>query len=105
MNPRARTLTYTGVAISCAGFLLITLAWGLVAGKTEVSDQVVPLVGAGGGGFALVLAGLAVVATAAQRQDAHARQLLHDQLTRLGLEPDRPDELGQTQLVGRELAS
>ena len=71
---------YIGVAITIAGFVLLLIAWGQVAGETQVSLQLPYLVSAGLTGLALVMVGLTVVTIASEQRDAAARDRQMDQL-------------------------
>jgi hypothetical protein len=71
---------YIGVAIAIAGFVLLLIAWGQVAGETQVSLQLPYLVSAGLTGLALVMVGLTVVTIASEQRDAAARDRQMDQL-------------------------
>jgi hypothetical protein len=71
---------YIGVAIAIAGFVLLLVAWGQVAGETQVSLQLPYLVSAGLTGLALVMVGLTVITIAAEQRDAAARDRQMDQL-------------------------
>lgn len=68
---------WVGLGVVAVGLAAIVLAWGLVASAVEVHDQVVALVGAGVGGLAVVIVGLALVnaAVARREEDDHRRQL------------------------------
>jgi hypothetical protein len=72
--------TYIGIGIAIAGFVLLLVAWGQVAGETQVSLQLPYLVSAGLTGLALVMVGLTVVTIAAEQRDAVARDRQMDQL-------------------------
>jgi hypothetical protein len=72
--------TYIGIGITVAGFVLLLVAWGQVAGETQVSLQLPYLVSAGLTGLALVMVGLTVVTIAAEQRDATARDRQMDQL-------------------------
>jgi hypothetical protein len=71
---------YIGIAIAIAGFVLLLVAWGQVAGETQVSLQLPYVVSAGLTGLALVMVGLTVVTLAAEQRDAAARDRQMDQL-------------------------
>lgn len=71
---------YIGIAIAIAGFVLLLIAWGQVAGETQVSLQLPYLVSAGLTGLALVMVGLTVVTIASEQRDAAARERQMDQL-------------------------
>lgn len=88
--------TYTGIGLVVIGFALIGLAWGRVAGLTDVARQTPYLISAGFTGLALVMCGLVAVNIAAKRQDAaeRARQFaqLSDVLRELRRAIDDDDE-------------
>jgi hypothetical protein len=73
-------VTYIGVAVAMIGFVLILVAWGQVAGETQVYLQVPYLVSAGLTGLGLVMVGLTVVNVAAKARDAADRDRQMDQL-------------------------
>ena len=73
-------LTYIGVGVAVLGFVLILVAWGQVAGETQVYLQVPYLVSAGLCGIGLVMVGLTIVNVAAKQRDADARDRQMDQL-------------------------
>jgi hypothetical protein len=73
-------LTFIGIAIAVAGFVLIVVAWGQVAAQTQVYLQMPYLVSAGLTGLALVMVGLTVVNVAAKQRDAVDRDRQIDQL-------------------------
>ena len=73
-------LTYTGIGVAMLGFVLILLAWGQVAGETQVYLQVPYLVSAGLTGIGLVMVGLTIVNVAAKQRDAADRDRQIDQL-------------------------
>ena len=73
-------LTYIGIGVAVVGFLLILLAWGQVAGETQVYLQVPYLVSAGLTGVGLVMVGLTIVNVAAKQRDAADRDRQIDQL-------------------------
>jgi hypothetical protein len=72
--------TFIGIGVAIVGFVLILVAWGQVAGETQVSLQLPYLVSAGLTGLALVMVGLTVVSVAAEQRDAAARDRQIDQL-------------------------
>ena len=65
--------TWTGVAVSTIGLVLLVVAWGKTAGLTNVALQIPYLVSAGFTGIGLVLVGLTIVNVAAKRQDSLER--------------------------------
>lgn len=73
-------LIYIGIAVAVVGFLLILLAWGQVAGETQVYLQVPYVVSAGLSGVGLVMVGLTIVNVAAKQRDAADRDRQIDQL-------------------------
>jgi hypothetical protein len=72
--------TYNGVGVAVLGFVLILVAWGQVAGETQVYLQVPYLVSAGLTGLGLVMVGLTIVNVAAKQRDAADRDRQMDQL-------------------------
>jgi hypothetical protein len=72
--------TFFGIAVAIAGFVLILVAWGQVAGETQVSLQLPYLVSAGLTGLGLVMVGLTIVSVAAEQREAAARDRQMDQL-------------------------
>jgi hypothetical protein len=73
-------VTYIGVAVAVLGFVLILVAWGQVAGETQVYLQIPYLVSAGLTGVGFVMVGLTVVNVAAKQRDAADRDRQMDQL-------------------------
>ena len=80
LRPGSPTITYIGVGVAVLGFLLILLAWGQVAGETQVYLQIPYLVSAGLTGVGLVMVGLTVVNVSAKQRDAADRDRQMDQL-------------------------
>ena len=80
LRPGSPGLTYIGVGVAVVGFLLILLAWGQVAGETQVYLQVPYLVSAGLSGIGLVMVGLTIVNVSAKQRDAADRDRQMDQL-------------------------
>jgi hypothetical protein len=76
-DPSSHALTYLGVLVTVAGFVLIAVAWGAVAGLTDVWRQMPYLLSAGLPGLGLVMTGLVLVNIASRRRDAaeRARQM------------------------------
>lgn len=74
MKPVRATLTYLGIAVVAAGFAVILVTWGIVAGMTAVPLQLPYLLSGGLTGIGLVMTGLTVVSVNAKRLDAAARQ-------------------------------
>jgi hypothetical protein len=80
LRPGSPALVYIGVGVAVVGFLLILLAWGQVAGETQVYLQIPYLVSAGLTGIGLVMVGLTIVNVAAKQRDAADRDRQMDQL-------------------------
>lgn len=80
--------TYFGIAVTLGGFVLIAIAWGAIAGETNVALQMPYLVSGGITGLALVMIGLTIISVASRRRDAALREqqtaLLADALRELG---------------------
>jgi hypothetical protein len=74
------TWTWVGVLVVAAGFVLLAVAWGQVAGETQVYLQVPYVVSAALVGLGLIMVGLTVVSIAARQQDATARDHQIEQL-------------------------
>jgi hypothetical protein len=75
--------TYLGVALLVAGCVLLAVAWGLVAGKTQVSIQIPYLLSAGFPGVGLVMVGIGLVILGARESDARARRQQQEELINL----------------------
>lgn len=73
MRPVSPILTYLGIALAVAGFVVILLAWGRVAGQTAVPLQMPYLLSGGLTGLGLILSGLTLINVNVKRQDASAR--------------------------------
>jgi hypothetical protein len=71
---------WIGLVVCAVGFLLILLAWGQVAGETQVYLQLPYLVSAGLTGLALIMVGLTIVNVSTKRRDAAERARQIDQL-------------------------
>jgi hypothetical protein len=74
--------TFAGVGVSIVGLVLLVVAWGKVAGLTNVALQIPYVISAGFTGLALVVIGLTVVNVSVKRTDALERTR---QLTELRL--------------------
>lgn len=87
LRPLSPTPTFLGIGVAAVGFVLLAIAWGQVAGETNVALQMPYLISGGLFGLALVMVGLTVVSVAAKRRDAALReqqiQLLADALREL----------------------
>lgn len=66
-------VTWIGLGVTTIGLILLVVAWGKVAGLTNVGLQMPYLVSAGFTGVALVLVGLTIVNIDAKRADGAAR--------------------------------
>jgi hypothetical protein len=80
LRPSSPVLTYLGVGVAIVGFVLILIAWGQVAGETQVYLQIPYLVSAGLTGVGLVMVGLTIINVAAKQRDAADRDRQMDQL-------------------------
>lgn len=80
LRPEKGALIWLGIACAAAGFTLIFVAWGMIAGETQVYFQIPYLVSAGFTGLALVMVGLTAVNVAAARHDSSERMRQTDQL-------------------------
>jgi hypothetical protein len=80
LHPDGPALVWLGLGAAAAGFVLIAIAWGQVAGETQVYLQLPYLVSGGLSGLGLIMVGVTVVNVAAKRRDARARQRQIDQL-------------------------
>ena len=88
LRPLSPVPTYIGIAVVAAGFVLLAVAWGGVAGESNVARQVPYLVSGGLFGVGLILVGLTIVNVSAKRRDSALRerqiQLLASALQQLG---------------------
>lgn len=66
--------TWTGLALTAAGFIMITVAWGKTAGEIDVPLQLPYVMSAGFIGLALVCVGVTLVAIDVRLRDSAARQ-------------------------------
>lgn len=66
--------TYLGVALVVAGFAVLVVAWGGVAGTLYIPLQLPYLASGGFGGFAILSTGLALLNIGAKRRDAALRE-------------------------------
>jgi hypothetical protein len=76
----ASALTWIGLVIAAAGFVVIAFSWGKVAALLDVSLQLPYVVSGGLTGLALVMVGMTAVNVAARRQDARERAEQIEQL-------------------------
>lgn len=67
-------LVWFGVAVVAAGFILIFIAWGKVAGTLNVGVQMPWIVSAGFTGLGLVLVGIGIANGAVRHQDSAERE-------------------------------
>ena len=74
LRPLSPAPTYIGVAVTTAGFVLLAIAWGGVAGNDDVVRQLPYLVSGGLAGLGLILVGLTVINISAKRRDAALRE-------------------------------
>ncbi len=83
LRPESPVPTFVGIGVSLLGFVLILVAWGQVAGESQVFLQIPYVLSGGLTGIALVMSGLTIVNVAAKRQDAAARDRQNAQLMSL----------------------
>jgi hypothetical protein len=76
----ASSWIWIGVAVAAAGFVLLAIAWGQVAGETEVYLQIPYLVSAAFVGVGVIMVGLTALVVAAKEQDAAAHRREVDEL-------------------------
>jgi hypothetical protein len=74
LRPLSPAPTYIGIVLVAAGFVLLAVAWGGVAGQSNVALQIPYMVSGGMGGLALIMVGLALVSIATRRRDAAMRE-------------------------------
>lgn len=75
----APTWVWMGMGLCVLGFILIAVAWGQVAGETQVHLQLPYVVSAALVGLGLVIVGLTVLNIATRQRDGldHDRQIAH----------------------------
>ena len=95
----ASSWTWIGVAVAAAGFVLLAIAWGQVAGETEVYLQIPYLVSAAFVGVGVIMVGLTALVVAAKEQDAAAHRREVDEL--LAAIEDLRQSLAETRGGGR----
>ena len=71
---------WIGLAVAAVGFVLLAIAWGQVAGETEVYLQVPYLVSAAFVGVGVILVGLTALVVATKEQEAAAHRHEVDEL-------------------------
>lgn len=76
-------LLYLGMALVVAGFALIAITWGRVAGLTSVPLQLPYLVSGGFASVGLILVGLTIVNIDSRVRDAARRDRQLGQVTEL----------------------
>ena len=65
--------TWSGLALTCLGALLLVLAWGRTAALTNVALQIPYVLSAGCTGLGCVAVGVTILNLSAKRQDAALR--------------------------------
>jgi hypothetical protein len=73
LSPLSPAPTYAGVVLVLAGFVLLAITWGQVAGETNVAAQLPYFVSGGLVGLGLIMVGLTTVSIAAKRRDSQLR--------------------------------
>ena len=74
MKPVRPTLTYLGIAVATAGFVVILVTWGKVGALTVVPLQMPYLLSGGMVALGLIMTGLTLISVNAKRMDAAARE-------------------------------
>ena len=74
MRPVSPILTYVGIVVAAAGFVVLLITWGKVGALTAVPLQLPYLVSGGLVGLGIVMTGLTLISVNAKRQDASARE-------------------------------
>ena len=74
MRPVSPILTYVGIVVAAAGFVVIMITWGKVGALTVVPFQMPYLLSGGLVGLGLIMTGLTLISVNAKRQDASARE-------------------------------
>ena len=72
-SPLSPIPTYVGMTLIVAGFVLLAITWGQVAGETNVAAQLPFFASGGFVGLGLIMCGLTTVSIAAKRRDAQLR--------------------------------
>jgi hypothetical protein len=93
LNLGSPAWTWAGIVVAAAGFVLIGIAWGQVAGETQVYLQLPYLVSAGLTGLGLIMVGVTAINVTAKRRDAEDRERQMDQL--VAVLEEVKDALGQ----------
>jgi hypothetical protein len=73
VSPLSPAPLYIGVVLVIAGFVLLAITWGQVAGETIVAAQLPYFASGGFIGLALVMVGLTTISVAAKRRDTQLR--------------------------------
>lgn len=79
----ARSLTYAGIGLAVAGFVLISFAWGQTASREAVALQIPYLISGGLTGLGLIVLGATTINIGAKVGEAAARARQLAQLTAL----------------------
>lgn len=80
MRPVSPILTYLGILVVTAGFVVVLVTWGIVAGMTAVPLQLPYLLSGGLTGLGLIVVGVTLINVNVKRQDAAARERQMGQL-------------------------
>jgi hypothetical protein len=92
-----RVWIYLGVVVLAGGCVLLAVAWGLAAGKTEVALQIPYLLSAGLPAVGLVIVGVGLVVVGVRETDARIRRRQQQDL--VGLLTVLRDELASKAAV------
>lgn len=102
MRPVRPTLLYVGVGLVAAGFVLIAVAWGQVAGLESVPLQLPYLLSGGLTGLGLIIVGATAVNIHAKRSEAAERERQTQQLMEILRQVTSVLEVGSPQDAGAE---
>lgn len=96
----ARGLTYAGIGLAVAGFVLISFAWGQAASREAVALQVPYLISGGLTGLGLIVLGATTINVGAKVGEAASRARQLSQLTALVREVSNEVGPGHDRLTG-----
>jgi hypothetical protein len=91
-DPASNALTYLGVLVAAAGFVMLVIGWSDVAGTVDVGRQMPYLMSTGLPGVALVMVGLVMVNVSIRRQDSAERSRQMSALTEALAQLRRADD-------------
>lgn len=74
MRPTTPVLTYAGIALCAAGFVILAFAWGRVAAQAQVIFQIPYLISGGLTGLAVVMLGVLLINVNVKVQEGMRRE-------------------------------